>query len=57
MEATIPARPVPVVRLIVPDLSGRVLIRLRALNSTDGGKWRLQPLLPVLCRGRTGAER
>jgi 8-oxo-dGTP diphosphatase len=41
MEATTTdiARPVPVVRLIVPDASGRVLILRRALDSTDGGTW------------------
>jgi len=39
MEATYIARPVPVVRLLVPDSSGRVLILRRALDSTDGGKW------------------
>jgi 8-oxo-dGTP diphosphatase len=33
------ARPVPVVRLIVPDAAGRVLILRRAPDSTDGGKW------------------
>ena len=31
--------PIPVVRLIVPDASGRVLILRRAANSTDGGMW------------------
>jgi 8-oxo-dGTP diphosphatase len=39
MEAANLARPVPVVRLIIPDASGRVLILRRALDSTDGGKW------------------
>jgi len=39
MEATDLARPVPVVRLIVPDASGRVLILRRAPDSTDGGRW------------------
>jgi 8-oxo-dGTP diphosphatase len=34
-----PARPVPVVRIIVPDSSGRVLILQRATDSTDGGRW------------------
>jgi 8-oxo-dGTP pyrophosphatase MutT (NUDIX family) len=33
------ARPVPVVRLIVCDPSGRVLILQRAADSTDGGRW------------------
>ena len=37
MEAT--GRPVPVVRLIVPDASGRVLVLRRAPDSTDGGRW------------------
>jgi mutator protein MutT len=39
MEATPLARPVPVVRLIVPDATGRVLILRRAPDSTDGGRW------------------
>jgi len=39
MEAIDLARPVPVVRLIVPDASGRVLILRRAPDSTDGGRW------------------
>ena len=34
-----PVRPVPVVRLIVPDPSGRVLVLQRAADSTDGGRW------------------
>ena len=37
-EANI-ARPVPVVRLIVPDAAGRVLVLQRAPGSTDGGRW------------------
>src|SRR5690348_10830712 len=32
-------RPVPVVRLIALDSSGRVLILKRTSNSTDGGRW------------------
>lgn len=32
-------RPVPVVRLIVPDASGRVLILRRAAGTTGGGSW------------------
>lgn len=32
-------RPVPVVRLILPDSCGRVLILRRAEDSTDGGRW------------------
>src|SRR5512146_2687606 len=32
-------RPVPVVRLVVIDASGRVLLLRRAANSTDGGRW------------------
>jgi mutator protein MutT len=32
-------RPVAVVRLIVPDASGRILILQRAPDSTDGGRW------------------
>jgi 8-oxo-dGTP diphosphatase len=39
MEAANLARPVPVVRLIVLDASGRVLILRRAADSTDGGRW------------------
>jgi 8-oxo-dGTP diphosphatase len=39
MEATQLARPVPVVRLIIPDATGRVLILRRAMDSTDGGRW------------------
>jgi len=39
METKDLSRPVPVVRLIVTDGSGRVLILRRALDSTDGGKW------------------
>jgi 8-oxo-dGTP diphosphatase len=39
METRDLARPVPVVRLIVPDASGRVLVLKRAPDSTDGGKW------------------
>jgi mutator protein MutT len=31
--------PVPVVRLVVPDARGRVLILRRAADSTDGGMW------------------
>lgn len=39
MEVKDLARPVPVVRLIVSDASGRVLALKRALDSTDGGRW------------------
>ena len=39
METTALSRPVPVVRLIVPDASGRVLVLRRAADSTDGGRW------------------
>ncbi|MGA2434653.1 MAG: NUDIX domain-containing protein [Bryobacteraceae bacterium] len=39
METTDISRPVPVVRLIVPDALGRVLILRRAPDSTDGGRW------------------
>jgi 8-oxo-dGTP diphosphatase len=39
MSETNLSRPIPVVRLIVPDASGRVLILRRAPDSTDGGKW------------------
>jgi 8-oxo-dGTP diphosphatase len=39
MSETNLSRPVPVVRLIVPDASGRVLILRRAPDSTDGGRW------------------
>jgi 8-oxo-dGTP diphosphatase len=33
------SRPVPVVRLIVQDAAGRVLVLQRAADSTDGGRW------------------
>ena len=39
METANLTRPVPVVRLIIPDAMGRVLILRRALDSTDGGRW------------------
>lgn len=39
METKDLSRPVPVVRLIVTEDSGRVLILRRALDSTDGDKW------------------
>jgi 8-oxo-dGTP pyrophosphatase MutT (NUDIX family) len=38
MEANV-VRPVPVVRLILPDSAGRVLVLQRAADSTDGGRW------------------
>lgn len=37
-EENIP-RPVPTVRLVIPDASGRVLILRRAAGSTAGGRW------------------
>jgi 8-oxo-dGTP diphosphatase len=39
MPETNLSRPVAVVRLIVPDASGRVLILRRAPGTTDGGRW------------------
>jgi mutator protein MutT len=39
METKDLSRPIPVVRLIVPDASGRVLVVRRAAGSTDGGRW------------------
>jgi 8-oxo-dGTP diphosphatase len=39
METKDLSRPVPVVRLIIPDATGRVLVLRRALDSTDGGRW------------------
>jgi 8-oxo-dGTP diphosphatase len=39
METREIARPVPVVRLIIPDAAGRVLVLQRASGSTDGGRW------------------
>jgi len=39
METEELARPVPVVRLIIPDGAGRVLVLQRAPDSTDGGRW------------------
>lgn len=39
METKDISRPVPVVRLIVPDTTGRVLVLQRAADSTDGGRW------------------
>jgi len=33
------SRPVPVVRLIIPDASGRALILRRAAGTTAGGRW------------------
>jgi 8-oxo-dGTP diphosphatase len=39
METKDISRPVPVVRLIIPDASGRVLVLQRAADSTDGGRW------------------
>jgi mutator protein MutT len=38
MSETYP-RPVAVVRLIVPDASGRILILQRSPDTTDGGRW------------------
>ena len=35
----IPARPVPIVRLIVPDALGRALVLRRAAGSTGAGRW------------------
>jgi 8-oxo-dGTP diphosphatase len=39
METKDLSRPVPVVRLIIPDAAGRVLVLKRAIDSTDGGRW------------------
>jgi len=39
METKDISRPIPVVRLIVPDTTGRVLVLQRAADSTDGGRW------------------
>ena len=39
METKDLSRPVPVVRLVVPDASGRILILRRAPGSTGGGQW------------------
>jgi 8-oxo-dGTP diphosphatase len=38
MESNVP-RPVPVVRLIVVESTGRVLLLRRAADSTAGGRW------------------
>jgi 8-oxo-dGTP diphosphatase len=39
MAESDPLRPVPVVRLVVTDASGRVLILQRASGTTRGGSW------------------
>ncbi len=39
METREVTRPVPVVRLIVQDARGRVLVLRRAADSTAGGRW------------------
>ena len=39
METKDLSRPVPVVRLVVADAAGRVLILKRAADSTEGGNW------------------
>lgn len=39
MTETNISRPIPAVRLIIPDASGRILILRRAADSTGGGFW------------------
>jgi ADP-ribose pyrophosphatase YjhB (NUDIX family) len=39
MNPTPPAHPIPVVRLVIEDAQGRVLILKRAPDSAGGGRW------------------